>query len=197
MSRRLRGLIVVVAMLVLAPAIALGTNHIDHGQWGTANHDYFSDDPTVKALLKNVELNHMVKHVLGPYQVGRYNDSIDNLQYTLVRFPNHPHALVLMGLLAKTTKNFTLPIEYFQKALTLYPHYAITHALFGQYLVDIGMVGPGVERLNDALKVDPNLSQAYAGLAVAHQKMGHRDQARTFAQRARELGYRGKLDLTE
>ena len=197
MSRRLRCLGVLVALVILLPPVVQAVDQIDHGQWGTANHDYWDSDPTVKALLKNVEFNHMGKHVLGNYQVGRYNDAIDNLQYTLVRFPNHPQALMLMGLMAKTTKNFTLPIEFFQKALTLYPQYAITHAQFGQYLVEIGMVGPGMERLNDAIKVDPNLSQAYAGLAVAYQKMGNKDQARTFAQRAKDLGYRGKLDLNE
>ena len=198
MSRRLRCLSVVVAMMVLSPAVVWAIDQqIDHGPSRTDNWDYWDSDPEAQALLKNVEYNHMGKHVLGAYQVGRYYDAIDNLQYTLRRFPNHPQALMLLGLLAKTTKNFALPVEYFLKALTLYPQYAITHAQFGQYLVDIGQVGRGMERLNDALKIDPNLPQAYAGLAVAHQKMGQRDQALAFAQRAKELGYRGKLDLNE
>lgn len=199
MSRRLRCLSVVVAMMmVLSPAVGWAADEqIDHGPWGTDNWDYWDTDPYVQALLKNVEYNHMGKHVLGAYAVGRYYDAVDNLGYTLRRFPNHPQALMLIGLLAKTTKNFVLPVEYFLKALSLYPQYALTHAQFGQYLVDIGQVGPGVERLNNALKIDPNLPQAYAGLAVAHQKMGQRDQALAFAQRAKELGYSGKIDLSE
>lgn len=54
---------------------------------------------------------------------ARIGYAIEELNYTLRKFPNHPKALMLMELAAKLNKTPTLAIPYFEKALKFYPEH--------------------------------------------------------------------------
>jgi tetratricopeptide (TPR) repeat protein len=132
--------------------------------------------------------------------MGKYQYAIADLIYTLDRFVNHPKALQLMGSLAELTNGPSLAIPYYQRALKLYPQYALTHAQFGVYLVDTGHINSGTAELKKAIEINPNLAIAYAWLASAYSRNGNLESARQAAERARALGYRGKIagqDLAE
>jgi tetratricopeptide (TPR) repeat protein len=101
---------------------------------------------------------------------------------------------MLLSAVAKLTKTPSLAIPYYERALQLYPQHAITYAQYGQYLVDIGFIEAGITRLKKAIELNPNLALAYAWLAQAYSKTGNLDLARQAAERARTLGFKGKMD---
>jgi predicted Zn-dependent protease len=170
--------------------------------WG--KQDYFlamSQRPFIKRspgseyldLLDNVETNHLNKQVLRDFSSGRYEYVIDNLKYTLGAFPNHPLALAMMASVARLTNKVTLGAPFFEKAVHLYPQYAITHAQYGEFLVSFQFYDEGIAKLKDALQIDPKLAIANAWLAEAYFKTGKVDLGTDSAIKARKYGFRGEI----
>jgi hypothetical protein len=73
--------------------------------------------PKVKSWLALVELGHVNERVWKLYRSGRYNDALDDTQYALARFPNHPRSLNLLCEIGKATDRTSLPVAYFERAL--------------------------------------------------------------------------------
>ncbi len=170
------------------------------GDREAANHNFFSTNPWVRSFLETVEQNHLHHSsmaaglpLLHLIQKGNFKDAIIELQYILTRFVNHPGALYLLCQVAKQANDPSLPIEYFERAIRLYPEYAYTHAQYGTYLVDIGSLAAGMAQLQIAIEQDPYLASAHAGLARAYSKSGKSELAHQASQKAKELGYRDKL----
>jgi predicted Zn-dependent protease len=115
----------------------------------------------------------------------------------LDRFPNHPKALQYLSLVSKLTKNTDLAILYYQKALSQYPQYAMTHAQYGQYRLSIGDVNGAIESLKRAVEIEPKLVGGYVLLAQAYSKQGNSELAAEAAAQANELGYKGSLSGIE
>jgi hypothetical protein len=140
------------------------------------NNDYYSvgieDQPT--NLIPIVENGH-----LGPktnprgfwprYTEGNLPLAVNELKYVLWVFPNHPRALLLLGMLAKQMHDPTIPIAYYEKALRLFPNRAATRAQYGAYLVDVGERNQGILQLEQALQLDPSLLAARAWLDKARR----------------------------
>jgi len=161
-------------------------------------YDYFTadQDPSIMRQLRNVDNYHTDK-VMPSVRDGRMNVAIAELRYTLDNFPNHPQALMLMDLVGRLTKEPSLALPYYEKALKLYPQYALTHAQYGTYLVNIGQIEAGIAKLKQAIEIDPKLAVAHAWLAIAYSKNGAPELARQAAERAKGLGYRGKIPVEE
>ena len=157
------------------------------------NQDYFtaSRNPQLSALLASVDKHHTTKAMQWIRKDTGLHYAAEELKYTLDTFPNHAQALFLIGVVAKMTKNYGLPLPYYEKALRLYPQYAMTHAQYGHYLVEIGELDQGIARLESAIKMDANLAVAHAWLSKAYSTRGNVDLARQEAERARALGYQG------
>jgi tetratricopeptide (TPR) repeat protein len=156
------------------------------------NKDYFAVyDEHDTQLLINVERYHLATGNFWKwYNAKKYYLAVEELQFVLRYFPNHPKALQLMGNIAKLTEAPALAIPYYENALRLYPEYAITHAQYGGYLVDVGNVQAAMPHLKKAIDMDPSLAQAYAALAKAYNKSGNPELAREAAAKATELGYK-------
>ena len=90
-------------------------------------------------------------------------------------------------------KNPLLAQLYYEKALKLFPQYAITHAQYGSYLVGIGNSKAGIAQLEKAVEMNPRLMQAHTWLAQAYAKSGNAERARQVTERARELQSGGEL----
>ena len=182
-------------------AVGYTADHSEHGPYGTLNWDYFTANQTfeTKRLLNQVNQNHMdrsslnSKGVLGLVSENRYKDAKGELDYALGRFPNYPRALMLLGMVAKLAKEPSWPIAYYEKALKLFPQYAVTHAQYGNYLVDIKQMEPGIAKLRDAIQIDPNLVVGHVWLARAYYQAGNAELGRQAAEKARELGYKGEI----
>jgi Tfp pilus assembly protein PilF len=150
------------------------------------NLDFFDSSPQTQEFIKTVETYHWGKaqeQFRGRHLVYAQRE----LDFILVHVPNHPKALMLMGVTAKLMKNPILARPYYEKALRLFPQYAITHAQYGHYLVDIGNIKAGIIKLEEAVKMDPQLTQAHVWLAQAYGKGGRSESARRAAERAQEL----------
>jgi len=162
------------------------------------NQDYFVADqfPGTKSLLILVERFHVNEpdsKLHANIKDGHYEYAWGDIKYTLDKFPNHPKALLLAGLVARLQKAPLIAIPHFEKALKLYPQHAMTHAQYGSYLVEIGRINEGISRLKKATEMEPRLAQAHAWLAKAYTKSGNANLARQAAEQARQLGYKGKI----
>lgn len=174
---------------------------IDSRATSTANHNYFAarQSPELQALLRNIEDHHLIWSPNNPggtmasIRAGRYDYALGDLRYILERFVNHPRALLLLGVVAKLSGTPSLPIPYYERALKLYPRYAMTHAQYGGYLVDIDRSDAGIAKLKKAIEMDADLALAYAWLAKAYAKKGNSALAREAAERAKQLGFSGTL----
>lgn len=153
--------------------------------------DYFAAAKEGLAQYLDIATKNHVDVVPGWLRDGRINNAIDDLKYTLDRFPNHPKALHYMGTVSQLTKKTGMAITYYQKALNLYPQYAVTHAQFGQYLLSIGYVDKAIEFLKQAVEIDPKLVGGYVLLVKGYSKQGNSELAAEADTRARELGYTG------
>jgi tetratricopeptide (TPR) repeat protein len=156
-------------------------------------NDYFAAGRD-EQLLRNVERYHIRSEQFWQnYKGGRFKLALSDVDFVLRYFPNHPQALMLVGSIASLVKNHALAIFYYEKALNLYPQYAVTRAQYGRYLTAIDRVDEGIAQLKKALEIDSNLVTAYVWLAEAYHKSGDLELSRKAAEEARGLGYKGKL----
>ncbi len=162
----------------------------------SAGDDYFMAPyvPKVKSWLALVELGHANERVWKLFRSGDNADPLQDTQYALVRFPNHPRALNLLVEIAKAMDRPSLPLPYFERALKYYPQHAFTHAQYGHYLVDIGATSAGIAELTEALRMDPRLLQARAWLDEVQPRFQSRSDSTRVAptgsvtDRTREAG---------
>ncbi len=185
----IRTAVVGALLLVMGTAVAAAAFTPMDNDWFFSSA-YADRDGTlqVHSLLINVDLNHTDRAAVSIGQAD-YRSAIADLAYTLARFPNHPRALMLLTAVSKLTDRPALPLVYFERALRLYPQYALTHAQYGGYLVQINRTEEGIAKLNTATEIDRNLVIAYVWLAEAYAKTGKPELAQKAAARARELGY--------
>ena len=153
--------------------------------------DYFTAAEEGQAVYLELATKNHAEKAYSWIRENRISNAIEELKYTLDRFPNHPLGLQLMGLVSKITKNPGMAIAYYQKALNLYPQYAVTHAQYGQYLLSIGYIDGAIESLKRSIEINPKLVGSYVVLAQAHAKKGNTELANEAAVRAKELGYNG------
>lgn len=154
--------------------------------------DYFTADQSPTSYLKILESAHVVV-IPNWIKQGRLNNAISDIKYTLDRFPNHPISLQQLSMVAQMTKNNALAVNYFERAINLFPQYALTRAQYGLYLISVNNVDAGLEHLKHSIEIDPKLAAGYAGLAHAYAKKNDSEHAREAATKARELGFTGKL----
>jgi tetratricopeptide (TPR) repeat protein len=170
-------LVAVALLLSFTPATtrSQGLPHDERNIGGTLiNQDYFTADryPEVHQTLLLVQSAHMTEDDIRYFNEGKYSLMIGDVKYTLDKFPNHPRALHLMCEISKNMQDFSAPIRCFEKALKLYPEHAYTHAQYGKYLIDIGSTPAGVQELEEALRLDPNLVNAQAWLLAGKRALG-------------------------
>jgi Tfp pilus assembly protein PilF len=186
----------VVALVIFSAALVSAQDGIDHGSMGTLNIDYFNpqNDAHINWLKGDQDTNH-TKPLIVAFAQGDLRQTKVQLEWILARFINHPQALAIAAAFSISTKNPTWAIPHFERALSIYPQHALTHAQYGKYLTDIGMADKGMEQLKKASEMEPRLIAAHVWLAVAYAKSGNADLARESTEKARSLGYKG--DLTQ
>jgi tetratricopeptide (TPR) repeat protein len=163
------------------------------------NYDYFGkyEEGTRRYMYlveqAHLDSSHLNKPVMQLIKEASYVHAFGELKYVLDRIPNHPRALQIVSFLSRLTKKQSVAVGYFEKALGLYPQYAITHAQYGSFLMDIGTLDGGIEQVKQAIELDPKLAAGYALLSRAYLKKGDNNLAQEFEQKARELGYQGAI----
>ncbi len=156
--------------------------------------DYFAVNRDAGSL-RVVEQYHLSPETFwAAYNAGGYQDALKQLDFVLRYFPNHPKALLLLNSVARLLKDPNKAYPYYQKALRLYPQYAITHAQCGELLASFGEIDAGISELKEALARDSKLAVAHAWLASAYYRQGKPDLAQQSETEARKLGYVGDIE---
>lgn len=180
-----------VFLTCVVPAALLAQSYI------SKDRDYFvaASDPEAYRDLHLIEDAHMEKVVMW-IREDKYHNAIAELQFTLDRFPNHPKALAFIETVARMTNIPTLPLIYYDKAISIYPEYALTHGQYGHYLLEIGKTDLAINKLLQAIKISPKWPLPHAWLAEAYVKIGKDDLAQKSREDARALGYKGDFNGT-
>lgn len=118
-----------------------------------------------------------------------------DIGYTLDHFPNHHRALASMSRLAlrdKTRKPYGAHYSidcYFDRALRYRPDDARVHALYGGYLLGLGMSDAALEQLKQAARLEPGNATTHYNLGLLYLKRKDYEQARASAHTAYGLGF--------
>jgi tetratricopeptide (TPR) repeat protein len=173
-ERKLAFAILGAAFLVASFVAAMPSSaRADDEPIGWTNRNYFGrmTDGFTRELLANAERNHLAQeNFWKKYRDGELNYALDDLEYVLLVFPNHPKALHLLTMVCRTMKDQNTPVIYFEKAVRSFPNEPYTYAQYGAYLISTGDTEAGISRLRDALRIDPNLTYALGLLAEAQKK---------------------------
>ena len=132
--------------------------------FGPQVHDYFArdQDPSISVLLRTVERYHLSDSFWQSYRRNEFGAARADLRYVLQRFPNHPRALQLSAYDENVKLDPSQVIQLFEIAIRSFPSHAYTYAQYGHYLVSIGRKTVGLELLDQALRLDPDLVAAIA-----------------------------------
>lgn len=194
----------VMVIVLLSVQEAYAQAYIDDRGTGMTDHNYFAvtQSPYLITLLGQVESQHLTRcrhdagGILGDIAKGRYDLATTDLQYVLRQFVNHPRALMILSSVAIVTKNGHLAVSYFERAIALYPGYALTYYQYGAYLVNIGQVEDGIAKLDQSVTLNPKLTAAYVALSKAYRRNGQVELANQAQEKARELGYKGDVSVS-
>lgn len=136
-----------------------------YGLTDSTGYDYFArdTDPRVAATVITVETYHLSDNSFWRnYRNGDYRYALSDLFFVLRYLPNHPRALHLIAYDKNLNRDPTVAIQLFERAIHLYPRSAYTIAQYGHYLCTLGQERSGIEFLNEALQIDPDLVVARA-----------------------------------
>ena len=94
-----------VGLLSVVPAYAL-------------ERDYFTADED-PAARRDLTLNnqHHTDNVLKWLREGNVNMALQDVKFTITKWPNHPRALILLEVIAGVAHSQNLPIPYYEKAI--------------------------------------------------------------------------------
>ena len=83
-----------------------GTYRFSNQHGTRVNQDYYLDPntgPPNSTLLHKVERHHLGQKEWDNLAKGQYDSALNDVKYTLRRFPNHPTALMMISIIAKMT----------------------------------------------------------------------------------------------
>ena len=152
------------------------------------HRNYFLKDSDLKTwqMVRNVNKLHL-KPALDHLTKGKPKNAIPELNFVLRYVPNHPKALQLMGVVTRLTGRPKVGEQYFAQAIRVYPDHALTHAQFGNFLIELGRIEEGIERLETARSIQPDMTMVYLWLAEAYHKHGDLEKEREAKGQAQEL----------
>jgi tetratricopeptide (TPR) repeat protein len=177
-----RFLIALVACLIAAPALA-ATYHSD-GRCRDGCNYYAGDTAHI--------------HVVDKYHLGkaqqklrdkRYKYALNDLNFILRHFPNHPHALMLMEDAGRGTGQPDLALRYFDAAIAAYPDEPMTYLVYGVFLQKRSKLAEAIDHYEHALELKPNLPDAHYNLGLALVASKRYAEANQHALAAYRLGH--------
>ena len=176
------------ALCILLP----GHAHSAVGGAMEYNNNYFSRlTDWQHGLLKNNEEHHLRK---AEMQLDSGNPHLvqyvkQDLQYMLVRWPNHPKALQMVSSIAAQTKDPAYAIKWFEKAIDAFPSVYQTHTLYGIFLYHIEKYAKATDEFRKAVELNPNSSETNYNLGLALFAEHKYEESNKYAQRAYSKGY--------
>ncbi len=191
------GLIVFIA-LASQTAVAVLPDYCGSLENAYGPFDY--TNPSHRAeMLPKVEGAHFTPSI-EQLRFGKSGPVWAEISYTLRAFPNHHRALyAMMRYQLKLDKpvepyrpgrNILYPIEcYFLRAVEFKPSDSMVRMLFGMYFHKINKPQKALGRYKEALKLNPEQTEAYYNLGLLYFDLKNYDASREHADKAYSLGY--------
>lgn len=137
--------------------------------------------------------NNVQGHHLNPGREklakGQYYYALQDVEFILRYYPNHPQALNLLSELCLKWKSPACHADqWFQKALERNPDAAPTYVVYGIYLQRKKQLDEAVKAYQRAIELDPGSVNAHYNLALAYIDLKQYDLANQHAQKSYELG---------
>jgi len=120
-------------------------------------------------------------------QEGRLDEAEAICRQILAAYPDHAHALHLLGLVEHRTGRRTEALDHLRRSIQLKPDAADYHTNLGAILADGGELEPAINCFRRAVSLGPHLPQAHHNLGNALKATGRIDEA--------VLAYHSALDL--
>jgi len=121
------------------------------------------------------------------HQAGRLAEAEKIYRQVLVRQPNHPDALHMLGVIAQQAGRLDSAIELIQQAITIKPGVADYHNNLGAAFFARGRFDEAISVLRAAIRLKPDLADAHYNLGNVLGEMGLFDEAISALRRAIQL----------
>lgn len=95
--------------------------------------------------------------------------------------PHNPRSLNNLGVALADHGHYPEAVQYYHKALQIYPNYAEAHANLGYAIARQGQLDEAIIHFKTALQLDPQFHEAHTNLGIVYALQGrHRDALRHF-----------------
>lgn len=123
------------------------------------------------------------------HQKGQTDDEISSYEQALAIDPSMTAALQNLGNAYSRKGNDAAAIDTYQKAIRIDPQNADLHYNLGVTLAKIQKHEQAIKAFLEAIKLDAGNASAYNGIAISYYQLGNKELARTYAQKAKSLGF--------
>jgi tetratricopeptide (TPR) repeat protein len=142
--------------------------------------------PIVEKFHFTSDVEHLVR--------GASSSVPGDLDYTLRAFPNHHRALSAMANYQLThprpsDARYYSADCYFLRAIAFKPTDAMVHEIYGVYLHSLGKYEQALQQYRAAVRLMPDLADAYYNLGLLYADMQQYQPALEAARHAYDLGY--------
>jgi len=171
------------------PTMECGTLEVGYGPYDYTNPEHFREK------LPMVERRHFTSNVeqliRGETSLGPMND----IAYTLNRFPNHHRALYSMMRFNLSLDNRPAagnrrsPECWFDRAMRFKPDDGTVRMIYGIYLHKISEPEAAVGRYEEALALLPDSAEVHYNMGLTYLELNQLDDSFEHASKAYELGY--------
>lgn len=185
----------IAAIMLLSASTSLqaaGTNYCGELKSSFGPFDYTDGDD--RKHLPIVEQAHFTANVQNLVK-GESSTIGDDLNYTLLAFPNHHRALSAMANLARREKTprppgAKYPVEcYFDRAIRFRPRDGIVRMIYGNYLEHRGEAEKAFAEFKEASRLEPENANIHYNLGLLYLKKKDYEQANAHAKKAYALGF--------
>ncbi len=119
----------------------------------------------------------ILQEAVSFHQTGNLQKAETLYLSILKKYPNHPHAMYFLGVIAHQVGKDDLAIARYEETLAIKPDYAEAYCSLGNTLQTLGRGEEAIEHYEKALVIKPDFAEAYYSLGYALQVLGRGEEA--------------------
>jgi len=143
--------------------------------------------PTLGTQLQGLNLQQAMIQAAQLQAQGRLQAAETLLRQVLQAYPNHAHALHLLGVVAHQSGQAELAIELINKAIAINDKPPLFHANLGEMYRQRGNLDDAVRHGEKAVALEPKMASAHSNLGIAYFDLEDFERAKACQQRALKL----------